>query len=54
MNRVVFGPQGAGPVESVIFILASIAAGVLVIWLVRRAGGGKLPFGLPTGWTRRA
>lgn len=54
MNRVVFGPEGAGPVESAIFILASIAAGVFVIWLVRRAGGGKLPFGLPIRLLRRA
>jgi uncharacterized membrane protein len=38
MNRVVFGPEGAGPVESAIFLVASIAVGAATVWLVKRAG----------------
>jgi uncharacterized membrane protein len=47
MNRVVFGPDGAGPVESAVFLVASIVAISGSVWLVRRAGNGKLPFSLP-------
>jgi uncharacterized membrane protein len=47
MNRVVFGQGGAGPVESAIFLGATIAVGGFAVWLVRRAGNGTLPFGFP-------
>ncbi len=38
MNQVVFGPEGAGPVESAVFLVASLVAGAALVWLVRRAG----------------
>ncbi|MNU06376.1 hypothetical protein D3C72_2515490 [compost metagenome] len=41
MNRVVFGPDGAGPFESAVFLAVSIIVGALSLWLVRRAGGTR-------------
>lgn len=40
MNRVVFGEGGAGPVESALFLAATIGLGAFSIWLLRRAGNG--------------
>lgn len=40
MNQVVFGPDGAGPTESAMFLVASLLVGTGAIWLVRRAGRG--------------
>lgn len=35
MNRVVFGPEGAGPVESAIFLAATIVVGAGAVFLLK-------------------
>lgn len=41
MNHVVFGPDGAGPMQSAVFLAVSLAVFAGAIWLVRRSGGLK-------------
>ena len=37
MNQVIFGPEGAGPVETLAFLIATVLVGGGIVWLVRRS-----------------